>query len=79
MPSNKLNLRDRVEDGELDLSMSDLEEVPVRDIVYEAVTDTTPQRELSSQSSYYLGFSRTGVDYLKLSGILNLLSKQNQI
>nr|CAD7601732.1 unnamed protein product [Timema genevievae] len=32
MPSNKLNLRDRVEDGELDLSMSDLEEVPVRDI-----------------------------------------------
>lgn len=32
-PKNKINLKDKLEDGELDLSMSDLQEVPVRDIV----------------------------------------------
>lgn len=31
--AKRVNYRDRVEDGELDLSMSDLQEVPVRDIV----------------------------------------------
>ncbi|XP_071446050.1 leucine-rich repeat-containing protein 59-like [Hetaerina americana] len=30
---SKLNLRDRFEDGELDLSMSDIEEVPVKEII----------------------------------------------
>ncbi|XP_046389494.1 leucine-rich repeat-containing protein 59-like [Ischnura elegans] len=30
---SKLNLRDRLEDGELDLSMSDLEEIPVKEII----------------------------------------------
>jgi hypothetical protein len=33
MRSNKLNLRDRLEGTELDLSMSEIEEVPVREIV----------------------------------------------
>jgi len=33
MPSCKLNLRERLEDTELDLSMSQIEEVPVREIV----------------------------------------------
>jgi hypothetical protein len=33
MRSSKLNLRDRLEDTELDLSMSQIEEVPVREIV----------------------------------------------
>ena len=33
MPSGKLNLRDRLEDTVLDLSMSQIEEVPVREIV----------------------------------------------
>lgn len=32
-PKNKINLKDRLEDGELDLSLSELEEVPVREIV----------------------------------------------
>ncbi|XP_049812025.1 leucine-rich repeat-containing protein 59-like isoform X1 [Schistocerca nitens] len=32
MPGKKLNLRDRLEDDQLDLSMSDLDEVPVREI-----------------------------------------------
>lgn len=36
--SKKINLRDRVEDGEIDLSMSDLQEVPVRDIVSQCIT-----------------------------------------
>lgn len=31
--TKRANYADRVEDGELDLSMSDLQEVPVRDIV----------------------------------------------
>ena len=33
MPSGKWNLRDRLEDTVLDLSMSQIEEVPVREIV----------------------------------------------
>lgn len=33
MPSSKLNLRDRLEDTVLDLSMSQIDEVPVREIV----------------------------------------------
>ena len=33
MSSSKLNLRDRLEDTVLDLSMSQIEEVPVREIV----------------------------------------------
>lgn len=33
MPGCKLNLREQLEDNELDLSMSEIEEVPVREIV----------------------------------------------
>ena len=33
MPSKKINVKDRLEDNKIDLSMSDLDEVPVRDIV----------------------------------------------
>lgn len=29
----KINVKERLTDGEIDLSMSDLEEVPVKDIV----------------------------------------------
>lgn len=29
----KMNLKDKVEDGEVDLSMADLQEVPVKEIV----------------------------------------------
>lgn len=29
----KLNLKDKVEDGEMDLSLCDLQEVPVKEIV----------------------------------------------
>lgn len=32
-PKTKINLKDRFEDGELDLSLSELQEVPVREIV----------------------------------------------
>lgn len=32
-PKNKINYKDRLENGELDLSMSDLQEVPIKDIV----------------------------------------------
>ena len=33
MPSCRLNLRDRLEDTVLDLSLSQIDEVPVREIV----------------------------------------------
>lgn len=38
-PSAKLNLKDKVEDGELDLSMSALQEVPIKEIVCICFTD----------------------------------------
>lgn len=33
MAPQKLNVRERVSDGEIDLSMSDLQDVPVKEIV----------------------------------------------
>lgn len=33
MTVSKINLKDKYEDGEIDLSMCDLQEVPVKDIV----------------------------------------------
>lgn len=32
-PNTKVNLKDKVEDGEMDLSMCDLQDVPVKEIV----------------------------------------------
>lgn len=32
-PSQKINLKDKIDDGEIDLSMCDLQDVPVKDIV----------------------------------------------
>lgn len=32
-PTTKINLADKVDDGEMDLSMCDLQEVPVKEIV----------------------------------------------
>ncbi|KAK9702645.1 Leucine rich repeat [Popillia japonica] len=31
-PSQKINLKDKIDDGEIDLSMCDLQDVPVKDI-----------------------------------------------
>jgi hypothetical protein len=33
MTKQKINIKERLSDGEIDLSMSDLQDVPVKDIV----------------------------------------------
>lgn len=67
-PKNKINLKDKLEDGELDLSMSDLQEVPVRDI---AVLKKATSLDLSNNR-----LTSLGKNFISLTQIVKLdLSK----
>ncbi|XP_067001180.2 leucine-rich repeat-containing protein 59 [Anabrus simplex] len=71
MPSQKINLRDRLEDNQLDLSMSDLDEVPVRDI---AQIKKATSLDLSNNR-----LTSLGKNFATLTHIVKLDLSKNQL